>query len=250
MTSYDRQTKILDLLKENKYMTVQNISASLFSSGATIRRDLADMAERGLIKRVRGGAVLFDSIAQELPRILRENLNTEKKKRIAQLALPFLHDSMTVFLDSSSTTVALAEKMDSLKKMTVITNSLPAACHLNDSSNATIYLCGGLISNHNATAGISTVSFVKQICADAIFFSCRGLSTEFGTMESSIDIASVKMQMLENAQKRILLCDSTKIDKVYFYKCWPIDKIDVIICDQRPPLSFTNALPESVELIY
>ena len=250
MTGFERQSKILELLKERRFVTVDTISAVLYASGATVRRDLAVMAERGLIKRVRGGAVLFDGISQDLPRLLRENQNVDGKKIIAQFALQFLHDSMTVFLDSSSTAVALAERMGEFQKLSVVTNSIPAACYLNDTSNATIYLCGGVITNHNATMGPSSISFAEGICGDVMFFSCRGFSPEFGTTESNMDASAVKVQMLKNVQKRILLCDSSKIGRTFFCKCCPTEKIDVLITDQKPPQEFLEKLPPSMTVLY
>ena len=236
MTGFERQSKILELLKERRFVTVDTISSVLYASGATVRRDLAVMAERGLIKRVRGGAVLFDGISQDLPRLLRENQNVDGKKIIAQFALQFLHDSMTVFLDSSSTAVALAERMGEFQKLSVVTNSIPAACYLNDTSNATM--------------GPSSISFAEGICGDVMFFSCRGFSPEFGTTESNMDASAVKVQMLKNVQKRILLCDSSKIGRTFFCKCCPTEKIDVLITDQKPPQEFLEKLPPSMTVLY
>jgi DeoR/GlpR family transcriptional regulator of sugar metabolism len=249
-TSYERQSKIVELLKTKKFTSVEFLCQRVYASGATIRRDLNALAERGIIQRVRGGAILPDGSNQDLPRIIRENRNVEEKKHIAQLALPFIHDASTIFLDSSSTCVALAEKMDNFKKLSIVTNNIVAAQVLNENSSAMIYLCGGLIKNHTATVGLNAIMMVDQICADIMFFSCVGFSAEYGTTETNSEGAELKKTMLKNARRKILLCDSTKINQQYFYKCCPVNKIDVIITNKKPPDEFLRALPGSIKLVY
>jgi DeoR/GlpR family transcriptional regulator of sugar metabolism len=249
-TSYERQSKIVELLKNKKFASVEFLCKEIYASGATIRRDLNALTERGIIQRVRGGAILPNGSNQDLPRIIRENRNVDEKKHIAQLALPFIHDASTIFLDSSSTCVALAEKMDNFKKLSIVTNSIIAAEVLNDNSSAAIFLCGGLIKNHTATIGPNAIMMLDQICADIMFFSCVGFSAEYGTTETNFESAEVKKTMLKNARMKILLCDSTKISQQYFYKCCPVNNIDVIITNKKPPDEFLRALPDSIKLVY
>jgi DeoR/GlpR family transcriptional regulator of sugar metabolism len=249
-TSYERQRKIVELLKDKKFTSVEFLCEKVYASGATIRRDLNELTERGIIQRVRGGAVLPEGSNQDLPRIIRENRNVDEKKHIAQLALPFIHDASTIFLDSSSTCVVLAEKMDIFKKLSVVTNNIIAAQALNETSSATLFLCGGPIINHTATVGPNAITMVDQICADIMFFSCVGFSAEYGTTETNFEGAEVKKAMLRNARRKILLCDSTKISQQFFYKCCPVNMLDVIITNKKPPDEFLRALPDSVKLVY
>ena len=71
MISYERQNEILELLKERRTVTVEFLCRRLFASGATVRRDLAEMAQKGLLERVRGGATLISGASQDAPRTRR-----------------------------------------------------------------------------------------------------------------------------------------------------------------------------------
>ena len=89
MISYERQNEILELLKEHHTVTVEFLCRRLFASGATVRRDLAEMAQKGLLERVRGGATLISGTSQDAPLLVRTQKDREKKKAVAGLAAGF-----------------------------------------------------------------------------------------------------------------------------------------------------------------
>ena len=115
MLPLERQEKILEILSKRKAITVDELCSELYSSGATIRRDLAALESNRLIHRTHGGAVFIDGTANDFPLTLRESKNMLLKERIAAKALPLIHDGMTLFMDSSSTVNAVAERLNGFR---------------------------------------------------------------------------------------------------------------------------------------
>lgn len=246
----DRQHRILELLKQQGFVSVNDFCSILYSSGATIRRDLTELEKRGMLKRVRGGAIAFNGINSDLPLVLRNNTNPESKKHIAWLAANYVNDSATLFLDSSSTTRWLAQEIKDTHNVSVITNSVESSYLLSTSSQVKVYATGGYVRNNTTMIGSTALRMVQDRYADIFFFSCAGLSMEHGTSETNEDSVSIKRAMFSNASQRILLCDHSKFDMVFSYKCINPEGINVLITDQKPPLDFIQALPSSLKLVY
>lgn len=247
---HERQHLILEKLKYQGFVSVQELCETLHSSGATIRRDLTDLEKRGQIKRVRGGAIAFNGINSDLPHVLRSNTNLDLKKHIAWLAANFVNDSSTLFMDSSSTTRCLAHEIKDAHNISVITNSVEIANLLCTNSQVNVYASGGHVRNNSTMVGSAALRMVQDRYADIFFFSCAGLSPEHGTSETNEESVSIKRAMFANASKRILLCDHSKFDVIFSYKCFGWNGIDVMITDRKPSAAFISLLPDTVKLLY
>lgn len=244
-----RQKAILSLLNEKHFLTVGEMCQTLYASGATIRRDLSELEAQGLLKRVRGGAIAYDGISSDLPSLLRSNSNVEAKKHIAQLASAlYMRDSMTLFMDSSTTIKCLAQEITHHKQLSIITNSVEISYLLSTASSARIYSSGGRVRNNSTMVGPSALSMVKSRYADVFFFSCAGFSTKYGTTETNEENVEIKKAMFANSKMRVLLCDSSKFDKVFSYRCFEIEEIDAIVTEKKPTTEILEGLPKSVKL--
>ena len=127
MLPLERQNKILEILSKKQAVTVDELCARLYSSGATIRRDLQALESNGLLRRTHGGAVFVDGNARDFPLTMRETENLIPKSIIAKRALPYIHEGQTLFMDASSTVCQLAEKLTGFQHLRVITNGLKTA---------------------------------------------------------------------------------------------------------------------------
>jgi DeoR/GlpR family transcriptional regulator of sugar metabolism len=244
----ERRQQILYILHQKKFVTVERLCKELYSSPATIRRDLADMAEQGMLSRLRGGAELLEGSNNDMPLLLRIQKEKEKKEIIATLAADYLENTSTIFMDSSSTIYYLAVQLKNYSARSVITNGLATMNYLNQHTAATVYCTGGQLFHQSSFVGNHALDTVKSYCADAFFFSCCGFSVKNGSTEAEEENAVVKRAMCENAKKKILLCDSTKLNHDYFCKACPADSIDLIIMDKKPDEETIEALGE--KLIY
>ena len=246
MLTYERQLEIMEIIKKNQVVTVDYLSKKLFASPATIRRDLSDMEKKGLLKRIHGGATIFESTAADAPLLLRTKKETDKKRRIAELALPLVASNSIIFMDSSSTVTMLATLFDRFTDKNIITNGLVTANVLNEKTDNNVYLTGGQIVGNSSLIGNFGIKMAESINADLCFFSCCGFDTK-GTTEAKENIGVFKEAMVRNARKNVLLCDSTKFSHSYFCNAIDISCIDTVVTDKKPADEF---LALNVEFIY
>lgn len=240
MLTYERQLQIMEILRGNQVATVEQLAKTLFVSGATIRRDLAEMENKGFLSRIHGGATIFESIAKDAPLLLRTKKETEKKKMIAELAVRLVGENKIIFMDSSSTATALASLFDRFTGLSIVTNGLVTANLLNEKTGNSVYLTGGQIIGNSSVIGNFGMKMINNINADICFFSCCGV-TESGTTEAKEEIALCKQLMVQNSAIRVLLCDSTKFDSAYFCHAVDMDDIDYIVTDKKPAEKYISA---------
>ena len=236
MLPLERQDKILEILEKKKAVTVDELCSVLYSSGATIRRDLAILENNRLIHRTHGGAVYIDGTANDFPLTLREIENMNLKESIANLAIPFISDGTTLFLDSSSTVAAFASKLNGFKHLRVVTNGIKPCNILSEKGGIEVYCTGGkLRENAKSLVGAAAIRSVEGFYADLAIFSCRGLTQDSGFSDTNEDEAELKRAYMKNAAKTMLLCDSSKVGKQYFCKIGDLSDTWRIISDKPLP---------------
>lgn len=235
MATIGRHEQILQVLDEQKTISVESLSQLVYASPATIRRDLAVLERQGLLKRIRGGAASVRGDHFDLPIYLRTSNNLKEKEIISQLALQFVHNSATYFFDSSSTCCFLAQKMSSYNDVTVATTGLEILSILKSYPGIQVISFGGeLRKNYDEFAGPVTLSNIAKLYADTLFLSCRGLSLKIGATEPNGMNAAIKQRLRKHARMCVLLCDSTKFDQEFLYQALDFQDINYVITDKRP----------------
>lgn len=235
MLAYERKKQILEIMRaNNRVVTVDQLCGSLYASGATIRRDLKDLEESKLIHRTHGGAVLVEGSTSEDPLAFRETQNSMKKQVIADQAVRYIRDGMTIFLDSSSTVNTLAKGLDKFNNIKVITNGLKSAMLLSEFKNVTVMCTGGVLrENSKSLVGLAAKEFISRYNADLAFLSCRGFSVENGASEASEDEYYVKMQYLNNSKRAILMCDTSKMNLDFLCRLAPLSEFYEVITEKK-----------------
>lgn len=229
MYDVERQKRILDILAKNKSISVSRLSALLYVSQPTVRRDLAALEREGFIARTHGGAVLRDTSEKEIPLVFRAEQNDHSKRVIAARAAKHVKDGSVIFLDASSTVFYLAPELEKFSDLVVITNSPKTSMRLAEHGIRN-YCTGGLMLVHSvAYVGSEAERFVSGINADLFFFSSRGYTQGGMITDSSAEEASLRRAMLKNAAKSIYLADSTKRDQKYMYNICSTQEVDSVI---------------------
>lgn len=240
MLGYTRLDHIMTYLREHHTATVSNLARRLYASEATIRRDLTTLEQRGLVKRLHGGAALVDDAHQELPLYMREQQNIAAKKEIAAKAAGFLEDGQVIFLDASSTVMFLTPYFEKYQHLTIITNGQKTAQELSRLSHRT-YCTGGLmLHNSSAYVGNYAADFVRSFNADVFFFSSRGLAEDGRITDASSEENHIRRVMLEHSKKHYFLCDHSKLGKVYCYNLCNVRETDRYFTDM-PGADFVDA---------
>ncbi len=246
MLTHERQQHIIDFLTKKKSATVAKLAKKLFVSQATIRRDLSDMEKQGLLKRSHGGAVLLESNNAESSLLVREQENIKEKKAIAELAVDFIRDNYTVFMDSSSTVSNIIPLLKKFSSLTVITTGLKNAMLLSQGTDAKIYLAGGMVnSNSNSIVGSDTTVFLSRFNADICFVSCSGIDQDGQITDVSIEQSNIKNIMVNGSDIKVLLCDSGKFNAKYLCKSFTISDFDYILTDKPVSSAFLSLAKNS-----
>lgn len=177
----ERFDMISDYLKEHGRATVDELAKVLYVSQATVRRDLNEMQKLGIIQRTHGGAVFVDNV-DEVNIFVRIEKNTADKQKAVEIALDRLPSFNTVFIDNSSTCLALAERMNFQYK-TIITNGLQLAVKLSNRKDVKVIFLGGVIQYSSySTDGSLTTEMLDRFHMDLMLSSCAAIR-EDGTYE-------------------------------------------------------------------
>ena len=217
MWQADRHQRIQALLATFGQVGTDRIVTELGVSRETVRRDLKEMEEAGILRRIHGGIVPAQT-ESEAPYPERTHLNKREKRAIAEASLRLVNPGQTLLIDAGSTTACLAESLAGLSGLLVFTNSVDVAAHLSTASslarqNRVILLGGDYVSDPPSTRGMSTLTAIGAIQADLAFSSPFGLTPEEGATSFVPEEAEIARAIFARATKKILLADSSKLGK-------------------------------------
>lgn len=240
-----RRADIVEDLNSSGSITVSKLSDKFNVTEETIRKDLEKLDNQGLIKRIHGGAVPVKSNFNELSFNIRKEKNIKEKNKIAEKAVELIEENSILFLDASTTCLFLAKKISSIKGLTVITNSIRIMFELSKNNNVSVISTGGYLRSKSLSlVGSLANETVKKYNVNYFFASCSGLSIKAGATETNEFETEVKISMVEQSEKTIILADHSKIDKSSLTTFAKIDQIDMIITDDILENKMKNILQE------
>lgn len=242
MLNNERKREIISILKSgNGFITVKELRTLLYASESSIRRDLASLANDGLIKRTYGGAELITGFANVVSFNHRTNQNIDAKKIIAKKAAGLIHDGDTIFLDQSSTTFYLANELLNRSSLTVITNNIEILSLLSHSSLRVIS-SGGVISSESRSCliGGDAEYVFENTYADIMFFSSKSLSDDGIISDCTREEVLIRKPMLKNAAKKVFLCDSEKFSTHSSYIQCTLSDVDYLVSENEKAQKFSN----------
>ena len=228
-----RREDILGVLKDKGRVKVTELSKEFGISEVTIRNDLTELENEGLIKRVRGGAVGMQKAYFNMSLNDRMDMQKEQKKIIAKKAASFVSEGETLMLISGTTTYYIAQELMDKKNITVVTNSLAIARELSFCKYINVILLGGnLDAQYQFTYGYDAVSQLQKYRADIMIASVDGISYEKGMTTYHYLESEVTKQMMLRSNKVLVAADYTKIGREGFAYIDSAEKIDIIVTDE------------------
>ena len=235
MIQYNRRQSILKLLEQNGSATVRQIAQAIYTSEASVRRDLEALEVDGYVRRVYGGAVLAKADNHITPVGLRDADNAAEKNLIAKRAAEMIPDGSTIILDASSTTRRILKYLDSKHGLRIFTNNLRIFEEIG-SLDAQVYCTGGCYNRQNhAFVGPAAERFIGSVCADILFFSSQAISLDGEISDVSEEETALRRVMLSRAKKKVFLCDGSKIGASRDFTLCTKDDVDVILCNVPLP---------------
>ena len=244
MLKSERQEMILELLQNCKYITTQELAERTFASYSSVRRDLEELEDSGLINRSYGRVELTNRNSLLVSYPMRINKNSAQKSIIAKKAAALIKEGDTIFIDPSSSCSFFAKELFHMKGITVITNNVEVLGFMSQ-SNLNVICSGGLqlSPNRYALVGPIAENTFKNIHADWAVFSAHSLTKDGQIYDVHYNETALRNVMLENAEKKLFLCDSSKLStKSTYYQCSLAD-IDYMVCDSKEAKQYQRDYP-------
>lgn len=230
MLKEERFQYILERLSQDQKVLLSALSDELKVSEYTVRRDLKELSERGLLKAVRGGAVPHSPTPHHFAE--RLNYGKEFKEIMAKKALPLLQNGQVAIFDGGTSALAVAGILPDDLDITVVTNSFPIASVLESHPKIEVLFAGGrLYKSAFTTTGYDTIRFFKNIRADICFMGICSIHPELGVTTVNYEESEVKKAMVDSSKQIIALAMGERINTAEPYYICPSNYIDIIITD-------------------
>jgi len=246
MRPRERQSRIADLVRSEGRVSVEELARRFGVSAETVRRDLVVLSDDGVVHKVHGGAVPPRSTGED-PFRQRMGHNVPAKRHIAKNARALVRPGDTLFIDTGTTTLMFAEELAGIEALTVITNSVEVASVLSaHEPPAELYLLGGVYNSDNRqTVGALALAQVDLFRAARAVLTIGTLDAAAGAMDYNIEEALVARAMIGRAQSALLLCDSSKFNRISPFAVAPLSAFEALVCESTPEGDLGRALGEA-----
>lgn len=232
----------MSALRVSDAVSVAELAVEHAVSEMTIRRDLDELAQQGVVRRIRGGAVSLLLRGEEPPFGVREREAVEVKQRIAVEVAALLADGEAVLLDGGTTTLEIARALRD-RRMTVLPLSLQSAGELSTAPRIRLVLPGGEVRPGELNfTGPLTESSIRSLRFDTAIIGCCGLSAEHGLTAHDLSDVAVKQAAIASARRVIVATDSGKFTRTAFGAVCPLAHLDMLVTDTALPGSEHDAL--------
>ncbi|HEV7950528.1 MAG TPA: DeoR/GlpR family DNA-binding transcription regulator [Glaciihabitans sp.] len=252
MYAEERQDRVERIVADTGRVAVTDLAREFDVTTETIRRDLAQLEERGVLRRVHGGAVAAGNTSRiEESVARRQDLNTAAKARIAHAAMTLIPTSFSgaIAIDAGTTTGLLAELVARWRpdaphqSLVVITNSIAVASIVSDNPDVETHVLGGRLRGiTSAAVGASTLGQLAHIRPDIAFIGANGVHPQFGLSTPDQEESAVKTALTRGARRAVALVDASKLGEETLVSFANLDDLDTLITSEAPEPDLAAAL--------
>jgi DeoR family glycerol-3-phosphate regulon repressor len=241
-----RRDAIVDLVRERERVTVDFLARQLTASCETIRRDLTNLAARGLLRKFHGGAALPDlsgsGLKTEGSFQARMQDHLREKRVVGRRAAALFSAGDTLFIDTGTTTVIFAEELARLSSITVITNSLSIAQTITRGQGNRAFLLGGEYSDDaSENLGTLAVEQVSRFHATHAVLTVGAIETG-GVFDYNLNEAEIARAMIAQSRHVTVLADSSKFGRNALFQVCALAAIDRLVVNSAPDSMMTETL--------
>jgi DeoR family transcriptional regulator, aga operon transcriptional repressor len=239
----ERRAKILDMLKNQRQVRVDELQQIFHVSEVTIRNDLDKLEKKNLLIRTRGGGIQPQRVQFDYEFDKEISLFNKEKQSIGKKAAELVNEKDTIILDSGTTTLEVARHLTAIKELTVITNGIPIACELARYPNLKVVMLGGSFRQSSLSLiGPIAEENMKSLFCDKVFIGVNAINSKHGMYTTHIEDASLNRMMIDVAKEVIVVTDSSKFQKRGFSNIAPISSVDILVTDRNIPKEEQRAL--------
>jgi len=241
LSTIERRQKIVLLTEKQGNVSVKQLADTFDISTVTIRSDLNELNKLGLIVRSRGGAVPSNRLTKELSFKEKHKVNLKTKQMLAKVVVQLINDGDSIILDSGTTTEEVAHCLKSKKNLTVMTNGLNIANELSRSDTCEVFITEGRLRKKSMTFyGAHAEEKFKKYNFNKVVLGVDGIDIERGISTHYEPEAIFNRAMCENAEKIIVVTDSTKFGKRSLHSILKLASIDILVTDSGIPKVFID----------
>jgi DeoR family transcriptional regulator of aga operon len=249
----ERRREIVKIARKDGRVAMENLIRQFDVSPVTLRADLRQLTDDGVLERCYGGAILPEEANQDVPLNVKKTIHHREKVRIGSAAASLVHPQQTVILDSGSTSAEVARAIKKAKKggLTVITHALNIAQEFTDDSDTSVIMLGGLMRHVSGSfVGPQAERAIQELHADHFFLGVDGIDPEVGLSTPDLLEAQLNAAMIKVAQEVSVVADASKIGRRSLSLIGDVNLVKRVITDGRISEEMAAKLRKSgVELI-
>lgn len=232
--------------------TVAELAEVFSVSTDTVRRDLDWLAQQGAVARTYGGAITLSGLASTDTAFSdRTSVHTDAKRAISIATADRISDGETVLLNGGTTTLAVASALTVRRNLTIVTNNLRVPAEIPANSVRDVYILGGSCRlTSNVTVGPVAFPGMEGVSADVAVIGVGGVSARAGLSTTNLQEAQMMAQMIESAQRIIIVTDSSKFGRNAFAHIARLEAVTVLVTEAAPDTELSEVLQAAgVEIV-
>lgn len=235
-----RQARIVDIVQGEGFATVEALSLSFGVTTQTIRRDLRELCDHGVLRRRHGGVDLPVG-AENLPYLTRQVLNLREKRTIAALVAGFVPDGASLAFSIGTTPEIVAQALVGHRNLRIFTNNINVATVASQNASFEVTVAGGRLRNSDMDViGLSAEEFFAAYKVDFGVFGVGGVDGDGSLLDFTEDEVRVRQSIRRNSRQSLLVLDSTKFGRSAHVRGGSIEETSVVFCDKPPPAAICS----------
>lgn len=244
MRPAERQLKIQDLFSREEFVNLADLCQKFRASKSSIRRDLIELEERGVLRRVHGGAISLQARDETLDYGRLAVSQHEEKVRIGRVAAQLIENGQTVIMGGGSTVVEVARNLND-RPVQIITNSIPVSQLFWESKQTEVILTGGyLYPKLGIQLGPFCERMLNSVSADVLIMGIRGI-TRTGLSDSNTLVVESIRAMIKAARRVIIVADHTKFGRDAMIHIADLEELDQVVTDSAITPEFKQIFGDS-----
>ena len=246
MTIHPRQKRLLDEVRRHGTALVDDLARQLGVTPQTIRRDIGQLVEAGLLNRFHGGAALPQSTTENIAYLQRVSINARGKQAIARALAAQMPNGSSLFINIGTTTEEVARALLHHRELRVITNNLNVAAILADNTHCEVIVAGGVVrSRDRGIVGESAVDFIRQFKVDIGLIGISSIELDGSLRDFDVREVKVAQAIIAHSRSVWLAADQSKFGRQAMVQLATLSQIDVLFTDAEPPAALARMLHES-----
>ena len=246
MNPSPRQLELVEEVRRLHSVSVEALADRFGVTLQTVRRDIRQLADAGLLARFHGGVRLPGSTTENIEYLKRQQLNAQAKQRIARAVAARVPDGCSLLINIGTTTEAIARELMGRRGLRVITNNLNVAAILSHHPDCELIVAGGVVRPRDrGIVGEAAVDFIRQFKVDIGLIGISGLEADGTLRDFDYREVTVARAIVERSREVWLAADHSKFNRPAMVEVARFDRIDVLFTDAEPPEPFPALLAEA-----